>query len=178
MHPNQRVSDELKQAACLLAVFVPYGIASLLLKSLFGRAVSPGAIWNWVQCAGKEAMSRLQDELLMLAEQLPDAEALAETIAQLPLVLGGDGVMVPFRPNEGSPKGKTVWREVKVGILVRLGQRVTRTGKTVSLFVRRRLVAVLGTIEEFQCRMWLTAVKEGILTARVVVWLSDGGRGF
>jgi hypothetical protein len=145
---------------------------------LLGDDVSSGAIWNWVQWAGTEAMTRLQRELAMLGEQLPDVEELVSTIAQLPLLLGGDGVMVPFRPNAGSAKGKTVWREVKVGILVRLGHRVTRTGKTVSVFVRRRLVAVLGTIDEFQARLWLTSVKEGILQARTVVWLSDGGRGF
>jgi hypothetical protein len=178
LQPNQRVSDELKQAACVLAVFVPFGIASLLLKSLFGIEVSSGAIWNWVQCAGKDTMTRLQHELSMLAEQLPDAEELATALAQLPLLLGGDGVMVPFRPETGSAKGKTVWREVKVGILVRLGQHVTRAGDTVSVFMRRRLVAVLGSIDEFRARMWLTAVKEGILQASTVVWLSDGGRGF
>ena len=40
VHPNQRVSDELKHAACVLAVFVPFGIASLLLKTLLGVDVS------------------------------------------------------------------------------------------------------------------------------------------
>jgi hypothetical protein len=34
--------------------------------------------------------------------------------------------MVPFRPNGGSPEGKTVWQEVKVGIVARLGQRITK----------------------------------------------------
>ncbi len=34
-------------------------------------------------------------------------------------------LLAPFRPKPGTPEGKTVWREVKVGILARLGQRVT-----------------------------------------------------
>ncbi len=113
-----------------------------------------------------------------MADTLPDAEALRVAIAEVPLLLGGDGGMVPFRPTPGSARGKTVWREVNVGILVRLWQRVTRSGTTVSIFVRRRLVAVLGSVEAFRDRMWLPAVKEGILTAPLVVWLSDGGRGF
>jgi hypothetical protein len=46
------------------------------------------------------------------------------------------------------------------------------------MLVRRRVVAVLGTIDAFQTRIWLTAVKEGILQSETVVWLSDGGRGF
>ena len=33
------------------------------------------------------------------------------------MAIGADGVMVPFRPNGGSPEGKTVWREVKIGIV-------------------------------------------------------------
>ncbi len=44
--------------------------------------------------------------------------------------------------------------------------------------VRRRLVAVLGNIEAFKSRIWLASVKEGILKASIVVWISDGGRGF
>ncbi len=86
--------------------------------------------------------------------------------------------MVPFRPQAGSAQGKNVWREVKVGIVARVGQRVTKTGRIVSVLARRRLVAVLGTIDEFQPRLWLTAVKEGLLQANIAVWLSDGGRGF
>jgi hypothetical protein len=172
------VSDELKEVACVLAVFVPFGIAASLLKTLTGAEVSGGAIWNWVQCAGEEAMARLQGELEALKEQLPDAEEIALKVASLPLLIGGDGVMVPFRPNGGSPKGKTVWREVKVGVIARLGQRITKAGKRVSLLVRRRLVAVLGTIEDLKPRLWLASVKEGIREAEIVVWLSDGGRGF
>ncbi len=178
LRPNQRVSNDLKRVACLLAVFVPFSISAELLKILTGVEVSSGAIWNWVQCAGKEAKTRLENELKALAEKLPDVNEVASKLAELPLIIGGDGVMVPFRPNAGSPKGKTAWREVKVGIFARLGQRVTKTGETVSVLVHRHLVAVLGNIEDFKSRMWLAAVKEGFLTAKVVVWLSDGGRGF
>ena len=51
-------------------------------------------------------------------------------------------------------------------------------GKTVSVLVRRRLVGVLGSIDDFRERIWLMAVQEGVLTADLVIWLSDGGRGF
>ena len=177
--PNQRTSNELKQAACVLAVFVPFAIAASLLKTLTGVEVSPESIWNWVQCAGKQAMAKLECELQALKEgQAPDAEEIESKVALLPLLIGGDGVMVPFRPNGGSPKGKTAWQEVKVGIVARLGQRITKTGKKVSVLVRRRLVAVLGSIDDFKPRIWLASVKEGMLEARTVVWLSDGGRCF
>lgn len=109
---------------------------------------------------------------------MPEPEEMDATTASLPLLIGADGVMVPFRPNGGQPNGRTVWREVKVGILVRLHWRMTRTGKQVSQFVQRRLVAVLGSVDDLEPRLWLEAVQQGILGAGTVVWLCDGGRGF
>ena len=178
LQPNQRVSNELKQVACALAVFVPYSIASSLLKMLTGTEISSGAIWNWVQYAGQNAMIRLENELTLFEENSSEQIDIEEKIQKLPLLIGGDGVMVPFRPHAGSPKGKIVWREIKVGIFARLGQRITKKGKTVSILVHRHLVAVLGNIDEFKVRMQVAAVKQGILDAKIVVWLSDGGRGF
>ena len=178
IQPNQRTSFELQQAACVLAVFVPFGIASMLLKSVCGVEVDPTTIWEWVQAAGKDAMRRLEQELALLMDACPSPDVLSDVVSRLPLLCGGDGVMVPFRPQTGSACGKNVWREVKVGIVARLGHRVTKAGRTVSVLTRRRLVAVLGTIDDVQPRLWFMAVKEGITTAEVVVWLSDGGRGF
>src|SRR5207248_4427328 len=40
----------------------------------------------------------------------------------------------------------------------------------------RRLVAVLGTIDDLAPRLGLEAVHQGVRTAVRVVWLSDGGR--
>src|SRR2546428_12729796 len=85
--------------------------------------------------------------------------------------------MVPFRPTGGQPTGKTRWHEVKVGVLARLGQHRTRTGKVITRLRQRRLVAVLGDIEALQPRVWLEAVRQGIGTDPPVVWLRDGARG-
>jgi len=178
LKPNQRIGDDIKQIACVLAVFLPFNIAASLLKALLGIEVSPSAIWNWVQYAGKEAMTRLEKELTELKDRVPAVEETEAGIDLLPLIIGGDGVMVPFRPDGGNPEGKRVWKEVKIGILARLGTRINRKGKKVSMLVRKRVTAVLGDIEDFKARMWLASLKEGILEAKVVVWLSDGGRGF
>lgn len=177
--PHQQTSVELKQAACALAVFVPFETVSALLKCLLTLPVSPSTLWHWVQEAGHRAQERLESELKQLAEgQPPAAEPLDEKTAARPLLIGADGVMVPFRPEGGKPTGRTVWREVKVAILARLGQRTTRSGQTVTRLERRRLVAVLGDIDALHPRLWLEALRQGICQARVVVWLSDGGRGF
>lgn len=178
LRPNQRVSDALKRAACALAVFVPFGEARELLALLTGIELSPNSIWNWVQQIGAAAQAQIEQEVkVLLAGKLP-AEEVEAKIAELPLLIGADGVMVPFRPNGGQPTGRSVWREIKVGILARLGTRVTKTGKTVTHLVQRRLVAVRGDIDDLQPRLWVESVRQGILTAKTVVWLSDGGKGF
>ena len=179
LRPNQRVSDALVRAACALTVFVPFGTARTLLTLLTGIEVSASSIWNWVQLVGARAKARIKRQLkAFLAGYLPEEEKIEAGVAELPLLVGADGVMVPFRPNGGQPDGRIVWREIKVGILARLGERVTKKGKTVTQLLRRRLVAVQGNIDDFRPLLWIESVRQGILTAETVVWLSDGGRGF
>src|SRR5882672_1148965 len=62
-------------------------------------------------------------------------------------------------------------------LLARLGQHRTRTGHSVTRLQHRRLVAVLGDIDMRKPRLWLEALRQDLLHAPQVVWLSDGGRG-
>jgi hypothetical protein len=179
LKPYQQTSVEVKWLACALAVFVPFETAAVLLDLLTGVKVCSKSIWQWVQGAGQRAMAQLNTQLEALAQgELPTEEAMPVTTQALPLLIGADGVMVPFRPTAGLAKGKTVWREVKVGVLARLGERVTPAGQRVRHLTQRRLVAVLGDIDAFRPRLWLEAVRQGIRSSQRVVWLSDGGRGF
>jgi hypothetical protein len=178
VQPHQRTSGELQSLGCALAVFMPFATAARLLGWYSGSTVSPRAVWCWVQAAGQRAMEQLHEQLQALAQgHLPPEEPLAAELATAPLLMGADGVMVPFRPEGGSPRGKTAWHEVKVGVLARLGQHRARTGQVVPRLAQRRLVAVLGGIEALKARLWLEAVRQGILHASQVVWLSDGARG-
>jgi hypothetical protein len=45
----QHCSTELMRLGCLLAVFLPFELASQLLLQLTGITISDDAIWNWVQ---------------------------------------------------------------------------------------------------------------------------------
>ncbi len=178
VQPHQRTSGELQCLGCALAVFVPFATAARLLGWYGGGVVSPRAVWCWVQAAGHQAMEHLQAELAAVAQgHEPMPEPLTAEEAALPLALGADGVMVPFRLTGGQPTGKTRWQEIKVGVLARLGQHRTRTGKVVTRLHHRRLVAVLGNVDALQPRLWLEAVRQGIRQAPQVVWLSDGARG-
>ena len=172
--PHQRTSFELQKLGCLLSVFVPFDTVTVLLNCLISVQVSSAAVWHWVQKAGQKAMDHLNDQLAELAAgQIPPVESLDEAISVLPLLIGADGVKVPFRPEGG--KGPTVWREVKVAVLARLGQRSRSNEPQLH---QRRLVAVLGSIDVLRPRLWLEALRQGVLTAPQVVWLSDGGVGF
>lgn len=179
LEAHQRTGAEVQWMGCLLAVFVPYETACGVLQQLTGVVLAPSTLWRWVQQVGQRAMVQLEEELQALAAGvLPAIEPLAAEWEALPVVVGADGVMVAFRPHPGTAKGKTCWREIKVAILARLGERLTRQGKRLSCLWQRRLVAVLGSIDELTPRLWLEAVRQQVPTAVRVVWLSDGGTGF
>jgi hypothetical protein len=178
VQPYPRTSGELQCLGCALAVCMPFATAARWLGWSCRGVVSPCAVWCWVPAAGRQAMEHLQEDLAAVARgHGPTPEPLTPEQVALPLALGADGVMVPFRPAAGASQGKIRGREVKVGVLARVGRYRTRTGQVVTRLAQRRLVAVLGDIEALKPRLWLEALRQGIRSAPQVVWLSDGGRG-
>jgi len=117
--PHQGSSEELVRLGCLLSVMVPYEVASWLLGQWSGLSVSASTLWNWVQVKGQKAMEEMQEQLQAQAKgEAITPEFLSDLLLSLPLAIGADGVMVPFRPVAKTPNGKTQWREIKVAILV------------------------------------------------------------
>ena len=179
IEPYQQSSVELMRLGCLLAIFVPFELAAWLLAQLSGIRVSDDSLWQWVQQYGKQSTHNWEAAVEDWRKgHSPPVEDLSEALAAMPLLIAADGVTVPLRPQVGSPKGKTRWREVKVAILARLSHRVNQNGKQVTRLQQRRLVAVLGDMQRFQPRLQLEAIRQGVETAPQVVWLSDGARGF
>jgi len=177
--PYQQHSEEVVRLGCLFSLVMPYELASWMLSQGSGLSVSAASLWNWVQQRGQQVQATVMAQLqAQAADEVVDPEPLAEAVAQLPLAIGADGVMVPFRPTPKTSQGKTRWREVKVGILARLGTRLTRAQETVPQLLHRRLVAVLGDIDEFIPQLQLEARRQAFEAAPWVIWLSDGGRGF
>jgi hypothetical protein len=174
----QQTSTELMRFGSLLAVFLPFELAAWLLQQVSGIQVSEDTIWNWVQVVGEQAMTRLETELQQFSQQqLPQPELLESTVAQMPLVIAADCVTAPFRSQPQTPRGKTVWREVKVARFARLSKGETRTEQNVTRLHEQRLVAVLGDIDDLKPRLQLEAFRQGITTAPHVAWISDGSRG-
>jgi len=148
--PHQQSSEELMRLGCLLSLVMPYELAAWMLAQWSGLRVSSSTLWNWVQTYGRKAKHELDEQLqAQAAGKEIGPETLGEGLASLPLAIAADGVMVPFRPTAGSAKGKTQWREVKVAILARLGQRINRAKDAIPQLLHRRLVAVLGDINTF-----------------------------
>lgn len=175
----QQTSVELVRVGCLLAVFLPYTLAAQILFQLTGVSVSNNTLWEWVQHFGQQAVQDLKSQLEDLKTgQTPLLESLDNALLSMPLLISADGVTVPFRPQPKTPKGKTIWREVKVALLTRLGRHQTKSGKTITRLHQRRLVSMLGSIDDFKPRLWLEALRQGVETAAQVIWISDGARGF
>jgi len=175
----QKTEKRLQQIGILLAIFVPFESASILMNQLLGIKVSSTSIWNWVQSKGRLCMDQLEAELKALNEgELPEADMWDREVHDLTMLVGADGVMVPFRPKNGSAKGKTHWREVKIGIFARLQEQRNRAGQWATRLSHHRVVAVLGDIDALAIRMRLEALKQSIWQVPQVVWLSDGARGF
>ena len=92
-----------------------------------GIRVCKDTIWDWVQEAVQSAIDTLDDQLDSLTQAKPVAvESMDSSIEQLPLLIGADGVMAPFRREKGSPKGATLCREVKVALVARIRPRCTK----------------------------------------------------
>ncbi len=179
LQPNQRVCSGLKRLGCMLAVFVPFNIAAIILYAMTGVEFSSSTIWEWVQEAGKGVKEDLEQKLAAMKAGTEEAiDKLSAEILTQSLLLGADGVMVPFRPNGGSPWGKIEWREIKVGIIARLGKHTKRSGEIIKRIQQRSLVAVLGSIEELAERMMYQAARQEIGSSETVLWLSDGGIGY
>lgn len=177
--PGQRTSDELKRLACMFCVFVPFNIAVELLQQLTGVALSADSLWTWCIDAGQRIENQIEAERQAMAEGItPTSEHLPEHLWNAPLAIGADGVMAPLRPQVGTPAGKTIWREIKVGILARLTRRFTKKGKEVPQIEQRRVVAFMGSVDDFMPILRLEANKQYIAQASKVIWLSDGGKGF
>lgn len=98
-------------------------------------------------------MDTLNDQPASLTQDKTiDAQSIDPTTEKLSLLIGADGVMVPFCQEKGSSKGPTRWHEVKVALVARIRPCRTKHRKggeqIETQLVQRRLVACLGTIDD------------------------------
>lgn len=175
---RQKTCRSIQKPACLLAVFLPYGLASRLLELLTGVRVSDDAIWKWVQAKGRDAKEVEQQQAAEVETGDCTEEERDPKVDKLPMIMGADGVFAPFRVPPGvtrEDKKRTSWQEIKVAVLARLAKSLRKNdGKVVTVLEQRRVVAVRGDTEDLEPRLWGEALRQGLRSAANVVWLSDG----
>lgn len=177
--PYQKTGNGLKRLGVLLCVMLPYEMASYLLGQWSGIQVSETTLWNWVQQGGLQAMAQLDKQLTDYentgAHQVDEIDAHLQSLC---LAISADGVMAPFRPHPKTPEGKTVYKEVKIGLFARLHTYINTKGKEVTRLLHRRVVAHVGEIHHFSRLMGLEVQRQSIQQAPRSVWICDGGKGF
>ena len=108
----QATDEGLVRLGCLLSVMLPYGLASWLLTQWSGVSLSASSLWNAVQYYGAHALSNLELEIEAFNNgKCPTPEVLSEQMATSSLAIAVDGVMVPFRPTDKTPKGTIQYRD-------------------------------------------------------------------
>lgn len=177
--PYQATDEGFQRLGCLFSLMLPYQMASWLLGQWTGRTLSSSTLWATVQDYGAALIAEQEQDLENLENgHHREPEVLPDSVAAMMLAISVDGVMVPFRPQVKTSKGKTQYREVKIGLLARLGKRLKRNGKSVTQLYHRRVVAVLGDLDAFMPRLQLEAHRQSFETAPQILWLSDGAKGF
>ena len=177
--PHQKTGNGLKRLGVLLSVMLPYEMASYLLGQWCGIQVSDATLWNWVQQMGRQAIDQMDEQLKSYENggtvQVDELDAHLQSLC---LAISADGVMAPFRPQPKTPEGKTVYKEVKIGLFARLQTYLNTQGKEVTRLLHRRVVAHVGEIAHFSELMGLEAQRQSIQQAPRSVWICDGGKGF
>ena len=176
---HQKTGNGLKRLGVLLCVMLPYEMAGYLLSQWSGLQVSDSTLWNWVQQVGRQAAAQMDEQLKAYENTATvDADELDAQLQSLCLAISADGVMAPFRPHPKTPAGKTVYKEVKIGLFARLHTYINTKGKQVTRLLHRRVVAHMGEIHHFSALMGLESQKQSIQDAPRSVWICDGGKGF
>lgn len=177
--PHQKTGNGLKRLGVLLCVMLPYEMASYLLGQWSGIQVCDSTLWNWVQQMGRQASDQMDEQLKDYENGgVVDAEELDAHLQSLCLAISADGVMAPFRPQPKTPAGKTVYKEVKIGLFARLHTYLNTEGKRVTRLLHRRVVAHVGEIHHFSRLMGVEAQRQSIQNAPRSMWVCDGGKGF
>jgi hypothetical protein len=86
---HQQTSTELRRLGCLLAVFLPFELAAMLLQQFTGISIADATIWNWVQVVGQKAKTQLEMQLQDFQnEKLVESETLDRIPTTMPLIIG------------------------------------------------------------------------------------------
>lgn len=186
LEKNEQTSPDLAEKMSWLATRLPPAQAAEVIEHLTGQSLSPSRIDRQARKKGEQALLEREEDrrralsseerLEFSRENRPEDEPTDFT-----LVILMDGWMIRERDQWGLTEALRAagqppkrWHEVKAARLFRLGARAqTQNGRT--LLLESRYVATRGEAEELSELLHTEAVRLGLLRARRVLVIADGG---
>ncbi len=180
-------SPEISEQMRLLATIVPPQQAEWMSEKLYGFPIDDSRIARELERAGREALEKRDREDERALDTKGRWEVTREIAGELPddfvMVIQADGFMTRERDEWGNTKaireqGKKPerWHETKAGTIYLLNNRAT-CGATRErpVILERAYVATRANAFDFGQKLFAEAVRQGLLKARMVYFVADGG---
>lgn len=185
LEPRQEMSPELEERLCFTAALTGSFEAASQVAWKWGVGVSDSAVHHHVKQAGERALAREEMRVEDAHECWSRPEVIAETAERyrgesFSLVIEMDGWMVRERgecwgqkPREAMVE-RVAWHEVKTATIFRLeNQAQNQSGR--GMLLEKFYVAYRGDPHEFGRRVYAEALRRGLVQARQVYVVADGG---
>lgn len=186
LEPHAQSSPDMAEKMAWLCTQMPAAQAAEVFEHLTGRPVSPASVERQTRRKGEQALAEREREV---ARALSPRERADFSREQRPpdepqtfdLVIVIDGWMIRERDGWGQTealrragRAPKRWHEVKAARLFRLDQRA-RTQSERSLLLDSHRVATRRGPETLSELIWTEAVRLGVMRAREVLIVADGG---
>jgi hypothetical protein len=153
-----------------LSGLVPYQLASAVLQRIGHVLIPASSVWEQTRYYGERLEETMKESQRWVSPERVQLAPASQDHAR-PLGVGMDGGMVHIR-GEG-------WKEIKVGTVFEVEQRLQRDPRTADLVEQAHAVhatytAVLGSVEDFSPALWSLAVEAGLPSAADSSVTADG----
>lgn len=186
LEPHEQTSPDVAEKLTWLATQMPPAQAAEVFEHLTGQRVSASRVERQAKKKGAQALAEREEDRRRAMSTTGRAEFSRETRdpdepEEFTLVLVPDAWMMRERDDWGRSDAMRAggespqrWHEVKTARLFRLDQRADNGSERVMLSGSRR-VATRGGPEAFGELLWTEALRMGLLRARRVLIIADGG---
>ena len=166
VNEKHKVTKNLIDLTCELAQMLPFQESSEILNKHFNIKMAASTIQKISEEIGEKLYLKEQkeaEELYNNKDNLLDYK-MAQT-KKGKLYIECDGSMVAIR-GDG-------WREVKLGIIFS-DLNILNKSKPRHIINEKDYVAYIGSAEEFKKLLWASAVKNGCLEVKEIIFIGDG----
>jgi hypothetical protein len=144
-----------------LGAWIPFEVATELLKDLLGVQLSPAQVRRTTEAAGAAYVAEQTQEAERIEREAPEAPAGAEK-----MILSVDGAMIPLRRGE--------WAEVKTLVIGEVQPAVQEKGEWVVHTRNLSYFSRLAHAEQFEQLSLVEMQRRGVENARALGAVMDG----